>query len=114
MIPSAFKIIIRFFFTLLLFRRWVHSHSISGFQVSLLLFSGYYVGTFSCFVRMHDFENKIWFYRICLFGCCRMAITHGGYEVSTLEYAAIFNMSERVACGHVYKHMYIPNHNRMT
>ena len=50
---------------------------------------------FSCFVGMPDFENKIWFYRIGFFGCCRMAITHGGYGVCTLE-CAFYLMFERV------------------
>ena len=39
------------------------------------------------------------FFIIAFFGYCRMAIMYGGYEVSTLECAAIFNMFERVAAS---------------
>ena len=67
----------------------------------------------------------IWFWKerrlfsIGFFGNYRVAITHGSYEISTLECAAIFNMFKRVAAGQ-YSHMYAQlalahnNPNRMT
>ena len=39
---------------------------------------------FCSFVGMHNLENKITFFKIDFFGDCRMAITHGGYEVFKL------------------------------
>ena len=39
------------------------------------------------------------FFSIDFFGDCRIAIAHGGYEVSTLDCAAIFNMFRQVAAG---------------
>ena len=103
-----------FFFTLHLYRRWVHSHSFPVLMCLCFCFRGYYVHKCSSFAGMHDLLYNIYFFRIGFFGECRMTISHDGYRVCTLDCApSLICLSE---LPHfqilICKHMHIPNQNR--